>query len=55
MFNDTTTSSGGNGRINYPIKLTGLAVHMTRQALNLTAMTPVRTVVRLKDLSAYGD
>jgi len=29
-------------------------VSMTRQALNLTRMTPVKTVIRLKDLSAYG-
>jgi hypothetical protein len=47
------TSGGGNGRIDYPIKLTGVAVCMTRQALDLTEMKPVRTVVRLKDLSVY--
>jgi len=48
------TSGGGNSRMDYPIRLTGLAVSMTRQALNLTRMTPVKTVIRLKDLSAYG-
>ena len=47
------TSGGGNGRIDYPIKLTGLAINMTRQALDLKEMKPVRTVVRLRDLSAY--
>jgi hypothetical protein len=46
-------SSGGNNRIDYPIKLTGLAVNMTRQALDLTVMKPVNTVIRLRDLSAY--
>ena len=49
------TSGGGNGRIDFPIKLTGVVVTMTRQALNLTAMEPVRTVVRLSGLSAYGE
>lgn len=49
------TSGGGNSRIDYPIKLTGIVVNMTRQALNLTEMQPVKTVVRLKDLCAYGD
>ena len=39
----------------YPIKPTGLTVNMTRQALNLAEMTPVKTVVQLKDLSAYGE
>ncbi|HOF87948.1 MAG TPA: hypothetical protein PLZ36_07565 [Armatimonadota bacterium] len=48
-------SGGGNGRIDYPIALTGLSVNMTRQALNLTEMQPVKTVIRLKDLSAYGN
>jgi hypothetical protein len=47
------SSGGGNGRIDYPVKLTGVVVSMTRQALNLTEMKPVRTVIRLKDLSDY--
>jgi hypothetical protein len=47
------SSGGGNGRIDYPVKLTGVAVSMTRQALDLTEMRPVKTAVRLKDLSAY--
>ena len=46
-------SGGGNGRIDYPIRLTGIVVSMSRHALDLTEMRPVRTVVRLKDLSAY--
>jgi hypothetical protein len=41
------------GTVAYPIKLTGLAVEMTRKSLDLTEMAPVRPVVRLKDLCAY--
>jgi len=33
------------GTVAYPIKLTGLAVVMTRKALDLTEMAPVRPVV----------
>ena len=43
----------GNRGIDYPIKLTGFAVSMPRQTVNLLDMEPVKTVVRLKDLSAY--
>jgi hypothetical protein len=46
-------SSGGNHRIDYPIRLTGIAVSMSRQALDLTEMKPVKTVIRLKGVAAY--
>lgn len=39
--------------IDYPIEPTGPTASMQRQALNLTKMDSVRTVTRLKDLSAY--
>lgn len=48
-------SSGGNRRFDYPLKLTALVVTMTRQALDLTEMKPVTTVLRCQNLSAYGD
>jgi hypothetical protein len=53
VSNQWRSGGGGNGRIDYPIRLTGLAVSMTREALDLTEMKPVKTVVRLKDLSGY--
>ena len=37
----------------YPIKLTGVAVEMTRKALDLTEMAPVSPVIRVKDLAAF--
>ncbi len=43
----------GNRRIDYPIKVTGVAVSMPRKALNLLEMMPVRTLLRLKDISTY--
>ena len=47
---------GGNGRVDYPIKLTGLVVSMTREAQDITDMKPVKTVVRLNGNNAgvYG-
>lgn len=46
--------TGGTGKkVAYPIKLTGLAVEMTRKALDLTEMAPVRPVLRFRDLGAY--
>ncbi len=47
-------STNGNHKIDYPIKLTGVAVSMRRQALNLTEMQEVNNVLRFRDLSAYG-
>lgn len=44
---------GKDKKVAYPIKLTGLAVEMTRKSLELTEMTPVKPVLRFKDLSAY--
>jgi hypothetical protein len=46
-------NGAGNRQIDYPIKATGIAVSMPRQALNLLEMEPVETVIRLKDLGAY--
>ena len=43
----------GNRRIDYPIKVTGVAVSMPRQTLNLLEMAPVETTIRLAGLSAY--
>ncbi len=36
--------------VTWPLKLTGLAVSVSRQALHLTEMTPIRQVVRLRDV-----
>jgi hypothetical protein len=46
-------SGSGNGKIDYPIKLTGIAISMPRQAVNLIKMEPVKTSIRLGGLSAY--
>ena len=43
----------GNGRIDYPITVTGLCVGSYAHALNLLKMEPVKTPVRLKWLVAY--
>ena len=43
----------GNRKIDYPIKLTALAISMPRQAVNLIKMEPVKTSIRLGGLSAY--
>ena len=43
----------GNRKIDYPIKLTGIAISMPRQAVNLTKMEPVKTTIRLGELGAY--
>ena len=45
----------GNRKIDYPIKATGFAVSMPRQALNLLEMEEVSLMLCFKDLSAYGD
>ena len=45
--------NGGNGKIDYPIRITGLSVEMNRKALDLTEMAPVEPAILLKDLSAY--
>lgn len=37
----------------YPIKLTGIAVEMTRKTLDLTEMVPVSPTIRLKGLCAF--
>jgi hypothetical protein len=43
----------GNRKIDYPIKVTGFAVSMPRQTLNLLEMQEVNPVLRFKELSAY--
>jgi hypothetical protein len=48
------TGNGGNGTIDYPIRIAGLTVEMKRKALDLAEMAPVAPAILLKDLSAYG-
>ena len=48
------TSNGGNGEIDFPIRVTGLAVTLKRKALDLAEMAPVEPAILLKDLSVYG-
>ena len=43
----------GNGKMDYPIKLTALAISMPRQVVNLLKMEPVKTSIRLGGLGAY--
>lgn len=47
--------SNGDGRPDYPLKLTGIYVITHRQSLNLTKMMPVRTPLRFKDVSVFGN
>jgi len=44
----------GDGKLDYPLKLTGLFVQTHRQSLDLTRMQPVTQPLRLKDLSVIG-
>ena len=44
-----------DGQLDYPLKLTGIYIITHRQSLNLTKMVPVRTPLRLKDVSVIGD
>lgn len=61
LFNDHSpgpvleqwVSGGGNKRIDYPIRLTGLIVELNRTALNLRDFESVPTTIRLKDLSVF--
>lgn len=46
-------NGAGNRKIDYPIKLTGIAISMPRQTVNLTKMEPVKTTIRLGGLGAY--
>jgi hypothetical protein len=45
---------GGDGKLDYPLKFTGLYIETHRQSLNLTTMAPVKGHIRLKDLSVIG-
>ena len=45
----------GDGKLDYPLKLVGLYVQTHRQSLNLTHMEPVKTRIRLKDVSAITE
>ena len=45
--------SNDDGKIQYPIKLTGISVHFPRKAINLNEMEPVKTTIRLKDFGAW--
>ena len=44
----------GDGKLDYPLKFTGLFIETHRQSLNLTKMTPVKGHIRLKDVSVIG-
>ncbi len=44
----------GNGKMAYPLKLTGLYVLTHRDSLDLTKMQPVKGHIRLKDVSVIG-
>lgn len=46
---------GGDGRLDFPLKLNGLFVMTHRQSLNLTRMQPVSHPVRLRDVSAISN
>ncbi len=43
----------GNRRIDYPVKVTGLAVSLPRQTVYLCEMVPVKLSIRLRNLSVY--
>ena len=45
----------GDGKLDYPLKFTGLYIETHRQSLNLTKMAPVKGYIRLKDVSVIGD
>ena len=53
VLNEWQRDGNGDGRLDYPIKLTGIMLSMQRKAINLTRMDAVKTVIRLQDLSAY--
>lgn len=44
-----------DGRLDYPLKLSGLFVETHRRSLNLTEMSPVKGKIRLKDAGASGN
>lgn len=44
----------GDGKLDYPLKLSGLYIETHRQSLNLTKMAPVTGTLRLKDVSVIG-
>lgn len=46
---------GGDGKLDYPLKFTGLFIETHRQSLNLTNMASVKGHIRLKDLCVVGD
>lgn len=48
------TGNGGNGLIDYPLRLTGLIVELKRKALDLAEMVTVEPAILLKDVSVYG-
>lgn len=45
----------GDGKLDYPLKLVGLYVQTHRQSLDLTRMQPVKSRIRLKDVSAISE
>jgi hypothetical protein len=47
-------NNGGNGVMDFPIRVAGFTVEMKRKALDLAEMADVSSTVLLKDLSVYG-
>ncbi len=43
-----------DGRLDYPLKLTGIYIITHRQSLSLTKMVPVRAPLRFKNVSVFG-
>ena len=43
----------GNGRLDFPVRVTGLGVAMRREVVNLTGLAPVVPSIRLQKLSVY--
>lgn len=46
---------GGDGKLDYPLKLTSITVLTHRKSVDLTEMRPVKGAIRLKDVSVFGE
>lgn len=49
------TASGGDKRLDYPLKLVGIGVISHRASVNLTEMQPVTGTIRLQNVCAMGE
>ncbi len=45
---------GGDGKLDYPLKFSGLYIETHRESVDLTRMRPVKGTIRLQDLSVIG-